>query len=301
MPWKKGNRIRLLAEADADGPTRETYEQLKQALGLPRVAALYQAFAVYPKFLQLHWEAFRPVFAANQFFALASRLRADAYTRAFNYFDVPDLSVAADESSMRELAEATDLLQYEDPALLLVAAVQLHAFDGPVGRVEEPVVPVTHPVFAKSPALAAEQLTPAPLRRVYDDLRLALGTSFVSYEYRTLARCPDFFTRYWTALKEWSASPMYEGIQHAIRESAWTLARETPHPVELTVSYLSDAGLSDEDIAAVMHISELFVNELSSLVLNVSLARIALEGGTRIHTPAAPVIVKQTTEAEKAA
>jgi hypothetical protein len=301
MPWKKGNRIRLLAEAEAEGRLREIYGEIKSALGLPHVAALHQALAVYPQFFQLHWQAFRPMLEANQFFALAERLRADAYTRAFNYFDIPDLSVTADEKARRELEEVTELLHYEDPALLLIAAVQLQAFDGPIGRMEEPVVPAMHPIYLKSPQMAENLQSPAPLRRSYDDLRHTLGTSFVSYEYRALAGCHEFFVRYQEAVKGWSASPMYELIQHAIRETAWSLAREVPRPVELTVSSLSEAGISEEDIGAVMHISELFVNELSTLVLNVVLARIAQEGGSRLHVAGGPVLIKPPTNAEKAA
>jgi hypothetical protein len=303
MPWKKGNRVRLLAEAEAKGATRDTYEQIKSALGLPHVAALHQALAMYPKFFELYWRAFRPVFG-NPFFAAIERLRADAYTRAFNYFDVPDLSVIADPNARRELEEATDLLQYEDAAMLLIAAIQLQAFDGSGERLEQletSAGPVKHPIYVHAPKLSEEQAAPVLLRRVYEDLRHALGTSFISYEYRALARSPEFFARYSAALKEWSTSPIYEGIQHAVRESAWMLACELPAAEDLTVGHLSEIGISNEEIAAVVHISELFIDELSSLVLNVSLARIALEGGTQIRRPAAPGPVKEVTGAEKAA
>ena len=302
MSWKKGNRVKLRAESDAAESTREIYEEIKHALGLPHVAALHKAFAVYPEFFQIHWQAFHPLLATNQFFEIANRLRADAYTRAFNYFEIPDLSAAVDQNSQRELEEATDQLQYEDPVLLLIAAIQLQAFDGLVGRRENPVGPANHPVYARSPRVAdEEQASPPLLRQVYADLRHALGTSYLSYEYHVLGQCPGFLAQYWTALKEWLASPMYEGAQQSIRESAWTLAREIPHPVELTVGQLSDAGIRDEDIASVVHIGELFVDELSSLVLNMSLARIALEGGSSLPAGAASSASKAGSDAEKAA
>jgi hypothetical protein len=286
MPLKKGNRVRLLAESDAREGVREIFQQIKETLGLPHVGALYRAFAVYPAFLELHWKAFRPALNANQFFELADRLRADAYTRAFNYFDVPDLSVLGDEQARRSLIEVTDLLQYENPILLLITAAQLQAFDGVVGRTASPPLSVTHPVYSRSPACLQEQQAPAPMRRIYEELRHMLGTSFVSYEYRALAHYPEFFMQYWTALKKWAASPIYKGIQHGFRESAWAMAREVPHPLELTVNQLSEAGLADEEIAAVMRITELFVDQLSSLLLNITLARIGIEGGTRPRIPA---------------
>src|ERR1051325_10739024 len=95
MPWRKGNRLRLVSEQPADEATRAIYADIRRTLGLPALQLFYPALGVYPTFLRLHWEAVRPVAASQQLFDAASCLRADAYTRAHNYFELPDLSAHA--------------------------------------------------------------------------------------------------------------------------------------------------------------------------------------------------------------
>jgi hypothetical protein len=287
MPWKKGNRLKLLREADARGRTREIYEEIKQTLGLPHVSVVHQALAVYPDFLQLHWQVFRPLLTTGEFFILADRLRADAYTRAFNYFEVPNLAAGLDETTHHQLGQLTELLQYKNPLLLLIAAAQFQAFDAPVGRIVRSTHSPDRPVFAEAPQLIDERHAPPQVRNIYGDLRHTYGFPFVSYDYRALARWPDFFAAYWNVLKSSIASPVYEGIHHSIRETAWALTHELPHPVELTVAQLLDAGMSDQDITSVVRITEMFVNSLSALLLNIALARIGLEEGTRPRGKAA--------------
>ena len=90
-PWKKGNRLRLVAEDAADEATLQIFSEIRQALGIPVLRVYFPALALYPQFLQLHWKTLRPVVETGEFFACADRLRADAYTRAHNYLRIPDL------------------------------------------------------------------------------------------------------------------------------------------------------------------------------------------------------------------
>jgi len=46
---------------------------VKAALGMPYVSLLYKAYAAYPKFLDLHWQAFKPVVETQEFFDRADR------------------------------------------------------------------------------------------------------------------------------------------------------------------------------------------------------------------------------------
>lgn len=284
MSWRKGNRLRLVSEADAQGRTRAIFEEAKQALGLPHVSVVYQAFAAYPVFLDLHWRALRPVLQTQEFFEVAARLRADAYTRVFNYLPVPDLCAQLggklDEAARRQLTTVVDLLQYKNPLLVLIVAAQFQAFDAPVGQTGRTTHPAEHPVYTDAPELVPEQSAPQQVRAVFQEIRRTLGLPLVSYDFRALAHWPEFFTAYWEAMKRMRESPLYEGSHHLLRETAWMLAREFPAPVELTVTQLAEAGMRDDDIASVVRITEMFVQSLSGLLLTISIARIALEGGT---------------------
>jgi hypothetical protein len=45
---------------------------------------------------------------------------------------------------------------------------------------------------------------------------------------------------------------------------------------------MEEAGMSEEEITAVVQITDSFVDSLSAQVLNIAFARIALDGGTGI-------------------
>jgi hypothetical protein len=307
MPWRKGNRLKLVAEDEACGRTQEIFVEIKQTLGVPQVNAIFQAFAVYPEFLDLFWRAMRPVADTQQFFHLGDRLRAETYTRVHNYFPVPDLCspVCAEGLSgeaRQALSETVDLFHYLDPLLLLLAVALMQAFEKPVGQPCRESVPAEHPVFLCRPPLMGEETAPPRTQAVYEDMKRTLEVPVLSTAYQAFARFPAFLESYWSVLKPATQSALYTLSHTGVRETAWCLLREFPARVELTVDQLSEAGISDDDITAVVRITELFVEALSRLVLNVAVAKIGLEGGNlRLGTPWASSEDKAQGEPKQAA
>lgn len=290
MPWRKGNRLKVVREEQAEGRTAEIFREIKQALGVPHVNVIFQAYAVYPEFLERFWQAARPIVQTREFFALADRIGAEAYTSMHNYFVIPSLREdiadrALNPEDQRELIEAAELFHYNNPPLLLLAAAQLQAFETRVGRPERSTHPADHPVFSQKPALVEEEQAPAAVRRIYEDIRRAFGLPMVNTDYRAFARWPQFLEAYWRVLKNIVQSPIYQESEQGIRESAWNLARELPGTLELSASRLIDEGMSDDQVSDVFRITELFVRALSGLALNIAVAKIGLEGGTRRARP----------------
>ncbi len=284
--------MRIVPEAAADDPTGRIFSEIKQALGLPLVRLFYPALAVYPQFLQLHWKMVKPVVASGEFFACADRLRADAYTRVHNYLRVPDLCVGLEPSrfsagARQELTNAVELFHYKNPLLLLLFSAQVQALEGPVGEAKPDIRPPVHPVYRDRPVVVEEENAAAPVRHRYEEIRRVLELPYVNSEYEAMARFPDFLHAYWELLKSLLQSPLYQECQYGVQESAWSLTRELPGPLELPVEQLLDAGMKQEDIASVARILELFVKNLSSLLMNVAIAKIALEGGN-LTEPAEP-------------
>lgn len=285
MPWRKGNRLKLVSEAEASEPIRRIYAETKEALGVPFVSTLFQAYAAYPLFLELHWRALKPVVETEEFFRLAGRLRAEAYTRIHNYFTIPDLcaqmtDLSFSEGARHELTEVVELFHYANPVLLLIVSAQLQGFDTPAGEPRPAHRPAAHPVFPAKPVLVEEDNAPPAVRKVFEDVKQVLGLPIINTHLRAMARWPDFLSAYWGLLRSIAPTPLYVESQFGVRETAWTLAREIPQGVDLQVSALSDAGMSDDDIASVVRITELYLKALSAQVLNITVAKIALEGGT---------------------
>jgi hypothetical protein len=170
MRWKRGSRLRLVSETEAPRETRVIFDEVRHSLGLPAVPTLYQAYAAFPGFLPVHWQAFRPVVQSRQFFTLGARLAAESYTRAHNYFDIRSLTACDlhfESSPKLPVAQVLDYYQYLDPLLLLVSASQMQAFEGMVGHRGSPET-ANHPVFLVAPSLLGEEQATAAVHRLWD-------------------------------------------------------------------------------------------------------------------------------------
>ena len=290
MPLKKGKPV-LVREHEAGERVKPVFDQTKEAFGVPYVHPLFQAYAAHPQFLELYWKAVRPIVETQEFFKLAERLRAEAYTRMHNYFAITDLcermtDLSFSAGARHELTDVAELFNYSNPLMSLLATAQMQAFDKAVGR-QTQVHPALHPVFKQKPVLVEEESAPSPIKKIFEDIKRTLDVPVVNTDYRALARWPDFLRDYWALLKIMAQSPLYKEHCQAIRASAAALVQEFPQPVELTVAQLQDAGLSDEDVEAAVRITEIFVRLLGGLVLNVAVAKIGLEGGTSATRSAA--------------
>jgi hypothetical protein len=305
MTWKKGNRLPMVSEEHADGRTREIYGEIREALGLPHVNILFQAYGGYPEFLAAFWQIFKPIVTSGQFFELGERLRAYAYTCMHNYFEVPDLcremtAMNFSEGAREELTEVTDMFLYSNPLLLLMTVTLIQALEGPVGSAVE-LTQAEHPVFTRRPVLVDEEAAPVPIKKIYEEMKHATEMPVVNSDFRAFARWPDFLKALWDTTKVLIESPVYQQGLNGLRETAWGLARELPGPVELSAATLQEAGVEEEEISSIVRITEVFVRGLSRMTLNVAVAKIGLEGGNRKSAAAQPSEApkEQVTKSDK--
>jgi hypothetical protein len=286
MPLSRKRRLPLVREGDATGRTLEIYQEIKGSLGVPHVNVIFQAYGAHPKFLDLSWKLLRPTIETREFFLCAERIRGEAYTAIHNYFSVPDLcsdirEVHFSAGAQHELTDVVELFHYNNPLLLLIAAVQLQAFEDGPSRQRTAQAEANHPVFTSKPIKITEEAASAPIRKLYDDIKRTLGVSVINTDYQAFARWPDFLNVYWTSLKPVISSPLFGENKHALRESALALATDLPNAPQLTVEHMQEAGLEAEEISAAIHITEGFLDLLSGLILNIAFAKIGLEGGNR--------------------
>lgn len=280
MRWKRGQRLKLVSESEASGPTREIFSDLRQSLGVPAVPKLYQAYAAFPKFLETHWQAFRPVVQSGQFFLLGCRLAAESYTRAHNYFEIHSFchrDAPPQVATALSLPQTFDYYQYLDPLMLLVAAAQMQAFEEPVGQPLRNPGAAQHPRFAAEPTLLGDAQAGLEVQRSWSERKRELDLAFVCDEHRALACWPEFYVEYWSALKQLLQSPVYADCQYRLAESALGLTAELPARVETSVTQLLETGLTDEQVASIVRINEAFMRAMTGLVLDVTFARIGCE------------------------
>lgn len=284
MPWKKGNRLLLIREQEAPPDIKKVYEEIKESLGLSYVGAIFQVYAAIPRFLPLHWNHLRPIVQGGPFFGLCDRLRADAYTRAHNYFDIPDLcgklhDLNFSPGAKEELSDTVEQFYFGDPLFLLIAVAQQQAFEGAVGSASQDAPAFDHPVFSKKPVLVDDQSASPEVIKIFEEMKRDLGLPIVVSDFRAIARWPDFLRSYWALLHPLLSSPLYQECQYGVRETAWNLARELPGPYELTVAQMTEAGMKEDDIASVVRLTQAFTRGFSGSLLNIALAKIGVEGG----------------------
>ena len=289
MRWRRGSRLQLIDESEASPRVGELFAEIRECLGLPVVPALYRAYAVFPEFLERHWQSFRPILASRQFFVLGARLAAESYTRAHNYFAIgrlDELEPASARDVALSLSQVLDYYQYLDPLLLLIAATQMLAFEGtsvgPAGIAED----ARRASFPVSPRLLSDaEATPA-VQRIWEERRRILQVAFISDEHRALACWPDFYRRYWAAHKGLLQSPLYEDCRYRIGESALKLGRELPPCSNVSIPDLLEAGLDGEQVSSLVRVNEAFMQAFTGLLLDITFARIGSEGGNhRENTP----------------
>ena len=282
MPHR--THLKLASETEAQGRTAELFAEIQQTLGVPYAGLVFRAYGVYPAFLELFWQSVRPGIADAQFFACAERLRASAYTRAYSYFPVPDfcahaLKLRLSNSARDELRSTVELLSYYNGLQLLLVAVVFQAFDSPVGRAPRSPKPASHPAFPFRPVLIDEGTAAPSVARIFDEIKRTFGAPIVNADFRAFARFPDFLENYWSVLQRVLELPLYAESQFGVQDTALAVAREFPAEVRLGKDRLESAGIGDDDIAAVLRATSLFLKLFSSSLLNLAIARIGFEGG----------------------
>ena len=291
MNWKR-HKLRLVTEKQARGRTREIFDEIRQAMGVPHVNRIFQALASFPAFFELFWKTAKPLLHTQEFFSFSERIAAEAYTRMHNYFSVPALGAKTSEmdfspGARAELEESAELYHYNCSVLLLLSAALVQAFENPgTEATNKATSVVVHPIFSKRPILVEEETAPPATRRIYDDIKRTLGTPFVSSPYLHFARWPDFLSVYWEALKPLLKTPLYEQNRLALRDSALNLAAALPQPLQLSTAQLEETGIPRDDITAVVHLADSFLDLLSKQMLNVAFAKIGLEDGGRSEVAA---------------
>ena len=283
----KRHKLVAVKEHQAEGEIAEIYSEIKQSLGIPHVNMVFQVFAGFPGFLPLFWNAAQVVLETREFFSGADRLGAEAYTRMHNYFAVPDFRSRIEElqfspGAERELRDVVDLYHYNYPVLLLLCAAQMQAFENPETSVRQAtIIEQQQPPARDNVILVEEENAPAPTRRIYEDIKHTMDTPFLNTCYVNFGRWPDFLREYWDKLKPIMLTAQYQQHCRAIRDSALALATDLPQPLQLSISDMEQAGISREDVNAIVQTTDFLVDLESKQTLNMAFTKIGLEGGVR--------------------
>jgi hypothetical protein len=285
MGWKKGQAVALVPLSQATGRVLDVYHDVQLVFGVPHISSLFQFLGNYPRFLDRFWTAVRPIVQTEAFFSCSQRLRADAYTRVHTYFEIPDLKAEVcrqqfSPGACEELKHCINFFCYSVPMSLLLASLLSESFGAPAGNATTPFTPAPAPKPHRRIVMVEEDSASPAVKAIFADIRCSTGADVIHTVYRAFARWPDFLQSYWIAVKPIAVSELFQHCETAVREDAIQITKELPGPVQFNSSDLAALGINETEAGSLIRLTDMFVHSLSAALLNVSVARIAMEGGS---------------------
>ncbi len=266
----------------------DIYRDMQQVLGVPHISSFFQFLGGHPRFLSHFWGTVRPIVQSQAFFSCSNRLRADAYTRVHSYFQVPNLKSLVTRpqfipGAREELKECIDFFCYSIPMSLQLSSLLSEAFEGPAGSADIARTAAAAPKLRGSVEMVDEDSAAPAVKSVYADIRTATNAEVTHTVYQAFARWPGFLQNYWSSVKPIAVSELFQYCQSSMREDALAMVSELPGPVEFNSSDLAEIGMNQSEAGTLIRVTNMFALSLAGSLLNVSIARIAIEGGNLRH------------------
>lgn len=277
--------ISLTRESEAtDERVREAFRDIKGALRVSVVSDIFQAWAAFPKFLEVVWRRMRPSVLTSQFAALASsidaKVRAGAEDWAVGDHAASLRARAAGESDIARMREIVELFAQLDPKLMILASAVSVALTGAsVGgggtkgphRDDERERP--REFRGARFGLVEERDAPPRVRSIYDDIKATLGLPFVATEYRAMATYPDWLEIWWKDCKPRLQEPRYRSLCDTIARAGTYAAGALPHQLFFSAQLLESSDIVDAKRDELRRVSTAFEQLLPGLIVNAEIAR----------------------------
>jgi hypothetical protein len=286
-------RLSIVGEDDTSEEVRDCFDEITASLGFPVVNVIFRAFAKYPRFLLLQWEALKPNTLTQDFFDKTEVIRRRALASVREHFAVSDQRAelrmrGSSDDAIKTIKAVNDFFLYCDPFLLLmVSALQSSLSGSPIrGKPWAHLLPhYTHPTRTQDIALVEMDEAPPPVQSVYREILKVCGLPFVPSDYRALGRWPEYLEMTWKDWKPKSLTPAYRREVKTLNELALGLAGDLPFPLVLSPQVLKKSRLTPPQISDILATVDLFQGLLPGLITNVAAFKVGLEGGS---DPASP-------------
>ena len=277
--------IPLVRETEAtDERAREAFRDIKSALRVPLVNLIFQAWAAYPRFLDVTWRRLRPSVLTVEFGELAGSIDAKvrAGTDGWPIANHADLlrARAVGENELQRMREIVELFTQVNPKLAILAnAVDVALSRMPVGgvgtkgphREEERERPKEFRGVRFS--LIDERDAPPRVRAIYEDMKATLGLPFIETEYRAMASYPDWLEVWWKDCKPLTRDEKYSQLGRELAKAAIEAAKLLPHRLYLSDDLIESCEIDETKRQELRRINGTFVRLLPGLIMNLEVAR----------------------------
>jgi hypothetical protein len=250
---------------------------------VPWMGVVTMSFAHYRAFYDALWQGARTLCASRDFTDACHRLR-HLVEEKVSALGPPPLrerlaQIGYAQRELREIDESIEIFSEGNfPYLLLATLARLLLENGELHTSQDisiktgPSLPRTVGKLVLMEYHHADTST----RRVFDDVKTALGLPFLNTDYRALARWPSYFALAWADLRPRLQRGEYETLVAEIHEAAVLAVRSLPNYGNLRGEALRVTARSSASEGEVLSVVRLFQWLLPGLVTNVAFFRAQL-------------------------
>jgi len=279
--------INPVREKDAAEDVKAIYEDIKQSLKISWTPAIFQAFAMYPPFLQFIWHQLKPSVLTEQFYNDCDRARgfAETYVTEAHISNYKHEDALANDLSINDLVHIQTGLQalnYANPKLLLISGILNRAIGGLSIGGNGDTTPA-HDNFGENVIrkidinLLEEDEVPDEVKIIYQDIKSTLNIPLISTEYKAMANWPGFLKLAWEDIKLFMVWPSYSEGKEALLEFARHAANDFAYPMKMGRDEMELAGVHEEDFDHIEDMIMFFAGLIPGITLNTVEMRLVVE------------------------
>ena len=237
---------------EAEGETRQVYEDVRARLRVPFVNFVFRMLANYPSYLSFSWECLASHLLTIHFERASDALRSRALLEPLPDAEDSGLSSLGDLEDIRGF---TDTIHYVLPKLLLVATALDEGLGGESGTdvdVPEDAVP---PGVARGTSvlpMVAPDEAEGEVRSIFEEIRELHGHPNAASYYRGIATRPDFFSEAWGHIRPLVGSVPYREKKEELLNSARDIALGLPLPEREAARQAGVEAESLEEIRSIL-------------------------------------------------
>ncbi|MBC5805245.1 MAG: hypothetical protein DLM53_02255 [Candidatus Eremiobacter antarcticus] len=278
--------VTLIPESDVtDERVREAFRDIKNALRVPIVNAVFQAYAAVPKFLDLAWRRLRPSILTAQFGLEAAKINrlAESGTSGWSIGDHAALLRARNigNADLRMMRQIVELFAVVNAKLLILTNAVDAALSGATVGGAGTSGPVHNDDRERNLKefrgvrlhIVDERDAPPRVRSIYDEIKQAFALPFVPNDYRAMAAYPDWLDIAWKDCRAMFQDLRHKALEREVEGAGHDAVRTLPHRFSLSQYLLESNGLNDAERARLAEINRMFVRALPRLVISGEVCR----------------------------
>jgi hypothetical protein len=272
-----------VAESEAQGPLKTTYDEIKATLRTPIVPEVFRVLALEPDFLQVAWRQLRPNLQTTYFETRADEVRAMAVEAVRGTGVQP---VAPDTEDARL---AVRVFHYVNPKTFLALIALRSAVSGSQPKLEEISAAQKRQILTGVPDEAASVGLPATSSPEASDLdtqvAASVGGSTPPDEWRVLAQWPEYAERSWNAFRPMVDRPDFARTRRALNRMGEETVTALPYRMDVSPHVLRLIGLTEQQIDRVHALLRERTAAMPAVVLNSAVLALGVEGQAAANSP----------------